>query len=222
MRKRVLLARSVQSWLWIIAAILFLSACGRAGQTDMSMNMNTMPSSSDATTPAEADLGKAPGPDFRLQDQQGKPVALSQLKGNVVVLSFLYTHCPDMCPLAAEKFHQALSQLGDDAKKVSVLAVSVDPANDTEASAQKFSQEHRLDTNPRWHFLLGKRDELIPIWKDYHIYTDALKQDANGQAISHMGIVYLIDQQGKERTLLPVNFSAKQLANDIKGLLKES
>lgn len=148
---------------------------------------------------------------------------MTQMQGKVVALTFWYTHCPDMCPLAAEKFHQALTTMGKSAEQVAVLAVSVDPANDTAASARQFSQAHRLASYTNWHFLLGAQKQLQPVWKDYHIYTDAeTTTPPQGQALNHMAIVYLIDKQGRERKMLPTNFTPSQLTRNLNALLQEN
>src|SRR5579863_3326998 len=73
----------------------------------------------------------APAPDFKLEDQLGQNVTLSEFRGKVVVLTFLYTTCPDTCPIVTEKLHQARADLGSDAARTAILAVSVDPTNDT-------------------------------------------------------------------------------------------
>ena len=77
----------------------------------------TTPGSSFPTTNSSGlqgtDLGGTPAPDFRLTDQFGKPISLSQFKGKPVILTFLYTHCPDQCPLTAEKLHAVMQNLGD-------------------------------------------------------------------------------------------------------------
>src|SRR5258708_5169350 len=70
-------------------------------------------------------------PDFKLQDQFDQPVALSSFHGKVVVLTFLYTNCPDACPLITAKIHQAYDQLGKDTDKLAIVAVTVDPRHDT-------------------------------------------------------------------------------------------
>src|SRR5437016_3112360 len=108
------------------------------------------------------DLGGTLAPDFRLTDQFGKPIALSQFKGKPIILTFLYTHCPDQCPLTAEKLHAVMQNLGSDAQRVAMLAVSTDPKGDTIAAALKFSQAHRLQNY--WHYLVGTHAELSPIW----------------------------------------------------------
>jgi protein SCO1/2 len=211
-RRRLLLAG--------LSGAMLLAGCGTESMDGMQMQ-GTMSAQPSTTAVSQADLGDVPAPDLQLQDQNGKAVSLSELKGKVVALTFWYTHCPDMCPLAAEKFRQVLSGL--DKKKVeqiAVLAVSVDPANDTANSAQQFSQAHRLAPYANWHFLLGTQKQLQPVWKDYHIYTDAEKAtSAQGQALNHMAIVYLIDQQGRERVMLPADFTPSQLRTNLESLL---
>src|SRR5947209_8914395 len=86
------------------------------------------------------DLGSQPAPDFRLTDQFGKRVSLSQFRGKPVVLTFLYTHCPDVCPLTAEKLHTTVLDLGKDASRVAVIAISMDPKGDTRGAVVNFSQ----------------------------------------------------------------------------------
>ena len=91
-----------------------------------------------------------------LRDQDGREVSLRALRGQVVVLTFLYTHCQDTCPVTATTIRGALDDLGHD---VPALAVSVDPAGDTPASARRFLLQRRL-THDRMRFLLGRRAQL--------------------------------------------------------------
>lgn len=72
------------------------------------------------------DLDGTPAPDFHLVDQTGQPVALSDLRGRVVVLTFLYTRCPDTCPLIVSKLGQVHDQLGEQAQGVAFVAVTVE------------------------------------------------------------------------------------------------
>ena len=97
-----------------------------------------------ATQLTGTDLGKKPAPNFQLTDQTGQTISLSQFKGKPVVLTFLYTHCPDICPLTAEHLHSTMVQMGSDAQKVGVLAVSTDPQGDDQTAAQNFSQAHNM------------------------------------------------------------------------------
>src|SRR5438045_7354866 len=105
------------------------------------------------------ELDRASAPDFTLTDGNGgQPVTLSSLRGNAVVMAFLYTHCPDVCPLTAAVFRATQQQLATDASRVRFVAVSVDPDGDTPANVKTFSAAHDLSTN--WHYLIGARPPL--------------------------------------------------------------
>lgn len=160
------------------------------------------------------DLGTQPAPGFQLTDQYGKAISLAQFKGKPVVLTFLYTHCPDVCPLTAEKLHATMLDLGSDASNVAMLAVSVDPTRDTTQAALDFSKAHQLQNY--WHFLTGSDQQLSPIWSSYSVY--AQKQQ---QSMQHDLAVYVIDKQGRERVYLDNDFTSTQLSNNLKILLKE-
>jgi protein SCO1/2 len=169
-----------------------------------------------------------PAPDFALTDQQGQRVQLSALRGKVVALTFLYTQCPDVCPLIASKLGQADQQLGSDRSKLALLAVSVDPAHDTPAAAQQFSSRHGLQ-GPNWHYLLGSREALQPVWKRYYVGTDAaeLPGAAAAQAsvpspdlVNHTAIVYLIDPLGRVRVALDADFPIADFTHDVRALAR--
>src|SRR5229473_5572613 len=120
----------------------------RAGGVNSNASANPTPTTS-ASGLQGTDLGGTPAPDFHLTDQFGKPISLSQFQGKPVILTFLYTHCPDACPLTAEKLHAAMQSLGSQAQQVGVLAVSTDPKGDTKAAVLTFSKAHRMENY--WH-----------------------------------------------------------------------
>jgi protein SCO1 len=161
------------------------------------------------------DLGSVPAPAFSLHDQFGKVVTLAQFAGKPLVLTFMYTHCPDVCPIMAERLHNVMVSLGADAQRVAVVAISVDPHGDSVASALNFSQIHQMVNY--WHFLVGTQGELAPVWTKYAI--DA--QPAAASVSMHTAIVYVIDKQGRERVLLDQDFTTAQLTGDLKTLLRE-
>jgi protein SCO1/2 len=160
------------------------------------------------------DLGGVPAPNFRLTDQFGKQVSLSQFRGKPVVLTFLYTHCPDVCPLIAEQLHSAMLKLGSDAQRVGVLAVSVEPQRDTVAAALAFSKAHKM--TDYWHFLVGTESQLSPVWTAYAINA----QQETATVSMHTAVLYVIDKQGRERTLLDQTFTPAQLTGILQTLLK--
>jgi protein SCO1/2 len=166
---------------------------------------------------AGTDLGSGPAPDFTLTDgRTAAPLALSSLRGKVVVLSFLYTRCPDICPLTAEHFRVTRAALGADAEEVVFLAVSADPANDTPQATQEFSRAHGLDDN--WHYLIGSRAQLASVWSSYGIVATP---DPGLPTVTHTDAVYLIDRQGRERVLLRTDALDEALLHDLKILLDE-
>ncbi len=160
------------------------------------------------------DLGNIPAPNFQLTDQVGKTVSLAQFRGKPVVLTFLYTHCPDVCPLTAERLHATMLKLGNQARNVGVLAVSTDPKRDTAEEALKFSKAHNMQDY--WHFLTGKEQTLSPIWTEYSIYAQQQQQQVN-----HTMALYVIDKQGRERVFLSSDFTPDQMAKDLQILLQE-
>ena len=159
-------------------------------------------------------LGSVAAPGFHLTDQTGQAVSLAQFKGMPVVLTFFYTHCPDACPLTAEKLHQTMVELGSNAQKVGVIAVSVDPKGDTPTTALSFIKAHRL--KGYLHYLLGTQAELSPVWSSYAEFA----APAKGSSVSHTTALYVIDQQGRERVFLSDDFTAAQLTADLQILLK--
>lgn len=162
------------------------------------------------------DLGAQPSPDFTLSDgRTGSPVSLSGLRGNVVALAFLYTRCPDTCPLTAEQFREAQQQLGGDADRVRFVAVSVDPAGDTPASVRDFSASHRLDRN--WHYLIGPASTLKAVWAAYGIRQEP---DPSG-LVGHTDAIYLIDAKGNARVLLHTVDGVEALTKDLRILVRE-
>jgi protein SCO1/2 len=145
--------------------------------------------------------------DFTLDDQDGRRVALADLRGRVVVLTFLYTTCRDTCPLTAQQIENAMDRLGHD---VPVLAVSVDPAHDTPALARRFLVRQHLAG--RMRFLLGSRGQLAPIWKAYGIQPQ-------GKGFEHSAYTLLLDRTGRQRVSWPSSrLTPEGLARDLRRL----
>ncbi len=160
------------------------------------------------------DLNSTPAPGFSLTDQFGKQVSLSQFKGKPVVLTFMYTNCPDQCPLTASKLHSTMQLLGHASSNVGILAVSTDPQRDNVVAALKFSKAHEMQDY--WHYLIGSRNQLSPVWSSYNTYAQVINQ----QTVSHGLGLFVIDKQGNERVFLDNSFTPAQLAGDLQTLLK--
>jgi protein SCO1/2 len=165
-------------------------------------------------TLAGTDLGATDAPDFTLTDGvSGRAVTLSAQRGQVVALTFLYTNCPDVCPLTATRFRAAQTELQGDADRVRFVAVSVDPDRDTPQAVQAFSSAHGLASN--WFYLVGGRAQLAPVWAAYGIGVQA-----GSATVTHNDAVYLIDKSGRERVLLHSEDLATDLVSDLRALLK--
>ncbi len=155
--------------------------------------------------------------EFRLRDQDGKLVSLSQQRGRVAVLAFLYTRCPDVCPLIAQNLNFALRQLSAaERAQVRVLAISVDPKGDTPAAVRRFVHEHRLV--PEFRYLTGTRQQLSRVWRAYHLAVRPGKLDS----VDHSAYELLVDQQGRGRAIYDAQVEAKDVAHDVRLLLAAS
>ncbi|MFQ5796157.1 MAG: SCO family protein [Candidatus Bipolaricaulia bacterium] len=108
-----------------------------------------------------------PAADFVLQDQRGEIFRLADAQGKVIVLTFLYTSCTDVCPFIGVKLKQAIELLGEDASNVVFVAVSMDPNRDTAERVSEYSRE--IGMYERWHYVIGTQEQLEPVWQAYYI-----------------------------------------------------
>lgn len=163
------------------------------------------------------DLDNEPAPNFELTDQHGERVALADLRGNVVALTFLYTHCADVCPLIVSKLERANADLGDGARQVKYVAISVDPEHDTPIAIQIFLQHFAMEDKVL--YLNGTRDQLQPVWKSY--YIDTIINEPPSAQVEHISRVVLIDRTGRERVHFSPDFAPDDLVHDLKLLIGE-
>jgi protein SCO1 len=120
--------------------------------------------------------------DFRLRDEDGKWRTLEDARGDVVVLTFLYSGCWDLCPEQAAEIVGAVTEVG--VKGVTVYGVSVDPVGDTPRRVRAWLDVRGLQEAPV-HFLIGSRSELSPIWRAYGIVPiNATPDEAAAAAVA--------------------------------------
>ncbi|MDP2824158.1 MAG: SCO family protein [Sulfuritalea sp.] len=158
------------------------------------------------------------GKDFSLTDHNGKAARLADFRGKAVVLFFGYTQCPDVCPTTLSTLRDAMGILGEDAKRVQVLFVSVDPARDTPALLAQYV--------PAFHpsFLGLHADEkgIAALAKDFKVfYAKQPGSTPDSYSIDHSTGSYAFDPQGKLRLLLRHGETPKNVAADLKLLLSE-
>lgn len=139
-----------------------------------------------------------PAPGFALQDADGRAVALSDFLGKVVVLNFIYTNCPDQCPLQTEKLAQIQTAVNGTPMKelVAFITITTDPKRDTGPVLRDYEKAHGVDPS-NWAFLTAAPDQpddtTRKIAKAY-----GLEFTPGGDGVEVHGIVtHVIDQSGR-------------------------
>jgi protein SCO1 len=200
----------------LLVAALLAAGCGGDAEQDAGSEVASVSTVEDDDGWAGAALGD-PGvvPDFELTDHEGKRVRISDQRGKIVLLTFLYTQCPDICPLMADNLNAALLQLDPATRDdVRALAVSVDPERDTPATVRGYVKVHRLV--PEFRYLIGSKRELTNVWEKYEV--QAIERDPD--LIDHTGYALLIDREGRGIVLYPSDFTSDEILTDLRRALE--
>jgi protein SCO1 len=196
--------RAVPAAIAVTAIGLALSACGSSSGS----------TSSDPAKPhyqAAVASPQRPAPPLKLDDSLGKPVDIKDYRGKAVLVTFIYDHCPDVCPLIVSHLHTALGELGPQAKKLQIIAVSVDPNGDTAKTVKKFLAAHQM--TGKMQYLIGSKSELGKVWRNWGIVARPAKSTPN--QVEHSAEIYGITGSGKLTTLYPANFQPRQVVHDV-------
>ncbi len=164
-----------------------------------------------------------PAYNFELTDHEGKRVKLSDFTNQkkIVLLFFGYTHCPDVCPMALETMAKVMKNLTpEEAKRVQVLFISVDPERDTPEVLKGYVPYF----NPNFVGLRGTEKEIEKTAKEYKAYYKKVEgESAGGYLIDHTATIYLVTPDMKIKLLYtPAKQEPKKMAEDIKFLLENS
>jgi protein SCO1/2 len=208
-------ARSWRRTCALSAALLLSVALAACGSTARSST-----SSSQAPTPGNTGLEgglilnppqlEAP---LVLRNYTGTPVSLAALRGKAVFVTFVYVHCPNVCPLIVSNLAAAQRTLGSAARNARFIAVTVDPKGDTPAAVKTFlTTRGALGLD----YLLGTRAEMLPVWRAWHVTVTL-----NSQTLTHSDVVYGISASGKLAIVLPSDFNSGQIVHDA-ALLQRS
>ncbi len=149
--------------------------------------------------PKRGEIGRressTPAPNFALVDQFGKPFKFTPASGKLVLVTFVYTTCPDVCPLFTAKLASIQRSLEDENRDdYLLLTITTDPARDTPAKMEAYAQAFHANFR-RWHFLSGSREALAQVWREFGV---TVKDLGNGQ-IQHTNLTTLIDPKGIRR-----------------------
>src|SRR5271165_2693931 len=151
-------------------------------------------------------------PPLALRNYLGQPVNIASYRGKAVLVTFLYTNCPDICPLITSNLRVAQNLMGPSvASKVQIIAVSVDPRGDTPKAVGAFLARHEM--TGRMQYLIGSASQLARVWKAWGVGSE---QDAQQpQFVNHSGLVYGITASGKRVTIYDASFHPSEIAHDV-------
>ena len=190
-----------------LCALFVLAGCGTSSAKIESPPAPASRFAGSELTPARR------APAISLHDAGGRAVTLDGQRGRYALVTFLYTHCPDVCPLIAQNLNTALRRLGPDRSRVRVLAVSVDPKGDTAAAVRAYAR--RMHLLPQFRYLIGSAPALRTVWKAWHVQTIR----APG-VIDHVTYTALVDPRGSERVLYSSSVRAAQVLHDLRVLMR--
>ncbi len=171
----------------VAAAVAALAGCGASGGSPSQPAAAGLPGAS--ALPAA--LRGRPAPRIVLADARSGAIDTARLRGRPFAVTFLYASCPDVCPLIAQEIVGALGRLGADARRVAVVAVSVDPRGDTPAAVRAFLRVHHAP--PQFAYGVGSAHALAPIWRAWF----AAPQIPGRPESVHTAAVWLVDRRGR-------------------------
>jgi protein SCO1/2 len=158
-------------------------------------------------------------PEIELTRSGGNSLQLSEMRGNIVLLFFGYTSCPDVCPTTLAELNQALGKLNvEDAAQVQVVFVTVDPERDTPERVQEYVDHF----NSAFIGLSGTESQLAEVWNDYGVFREVVEgESALGYLVNHTARVTLIDRNGNMRISFSFDTPVDDIVHDLELVLKE-
>lgn len=184
----------------LAAALVFLAGCGPSGPSFRNVDITG------------ADFGK----DFALTDHTGKPRTLADFRGKIVVMFFGYTRCPDVCPSTLAELKQVLGKLGDNASRVQVLFITVDPERDTQALLAQYVPAF----DPGFLGLHGDLGATAKVAREFKVFYQKVPgSKPDNYTMDHTAASYVFDAQGRLRLLVKHGSGGEALVQDLKTLL---
>jgi protein SCO1/2 len=202
---------SLLASLVLAGGVVLASGCGSSGSSKTTAASTG--SAAKVAYKAEAVLSPAtPEPPLRLRNYLGQQVNIDQYRGKPVLITFVYTHCPDVCPLIVANLRVAQNMMGaGGAQKAQVIAVSVDAKGDTPKSVKAFLKAHEM--TGRMQYLIGSQQELSRVWKAWGVGSE--RDAKNPDFVEHSGLIYGITASGKRAVLYSASFKPAQVVHDV-------
>lgn len=158
------------------------------------------------------------GGDIRLQAHTGVSVSTTDFRNKVLVLFFGYTHCPDICTPTLTKLAALRKNLGNDADRLQVFFITVDPLHDTPPQLAFFVPKF----DPTFIGLTGKYDEIAAVASEYKVPLAPERKSIHAHpAIDHSGVMMVKDGNGKLRLMFANDMAVADMEHDIRLLLKD-
>jgi protein SCO1/2 len=157
------------------------------------------------------------GGDFALTDHDGKPFRLSSLRGRAVLIFFGYTSCPDACPTTLSKLSSVYRQLGNDARRLKTLYISVDPDRDTPPVLKADLGAFDLDALG----LTGTKAEIDRVVAEYGAEYKIIPTPTSVMkyTVAHSTTLYLLDAAGRVRVEFPYEATVDQIVSGVRAVL---
>lgn len=153
-------------------------------------------------------------PEFILLDQDGKPFRITSARGKIILVTFVFTTCPDVCPLLTAKF--ASIQRGLEQRKMKdylLLSITTDPERDTPSALKSYAQGFKADFG-HWRFLTGSEQDLAKVWQAFGVTVRK-----SGEQVQHTTLTTLIDRHGIRRVdYYTDKWQEKEILRDIASL----
>jgi len=203
---------SLLAFVAFAGGVVLVSGCGSSGSSKQTTAESTT-SAAKVDYKAEAVLSPATAePPLKLRNYLGRPVNIDQYRGKPVLITFVYTHCPDVCPLMISNLRVAQNLMGSSgAQKAQVIAVSVDSRGDTPKTVKAFLKAHEM--TGRMQYLIGSQQELARVWKAWGVGSE--RDAKNPDFVEHSGLVYGITASGKRAVLYSASFKPAAIVHDV-------
>ncbi len=157
-----------------------------------------------------------PLPDFTLTAAGDAPVSLSDFRGQYVYLYFGYTFCPDFCPTTLAKLARVRDEMGDDAGRVQVMMVTVDPERDTPEVLERYVQTF----DPSFVGLTGETAAIDGAAGSLGVFYQRNEgSEATGYLVDHSTRTYLIGPDGRALVAYPHDAEVEAMAADLRWLM---
>jgi protein SCO1 len=160
-------------------------------------------------------------PDFTLHDDGGQAWTLAQQRGDVVLLTFGFTHCTDTCPATLAKLEHLTERLGAQSNQVKSAFVTIDPRRDTPAAMHRFLARIAQPGGARLVGLTGTPSEIAAVERAYHVWSQKIpgRHGRDDYDEAHTAVIYVIDGGGRIRGLHDDDDSEQSLTTAVRQVL---